>query len=162
MIPRSSRILALSLALTFIGCSDDDDQRAVGASCITNLDCVSDICHMDICASRSPLKQGKPCTGNGQCRSFRCAGGVCQKGTRETGLKCHYDDECASGFCVQDRCKLRPDGGVDAGPDMQPDQAVPDQAVPDVAVPDQPAPKPDVLHDLPAPDLPVADKSGPD
>jgi Regulator of chromosome condensation (RCC1) repeat len=146
-------------------CSDEAKKRPLGEPCGSGVDCEDDICHVGVCASKNPLKDGEACTLDAQCRSFNCKNGFCAPGLRGLGDACRFNVECLSGICriegslpglcVKDSS---PDGAVpdSAPPDAGPDQALPDQALPDKALPDK------ALPDKALPDKALADKALPD
>ena len=165
--------LALVVAcagLALAACSDDAKKKPNGDPCEHNTDCEDDICHVGVCASKSPGKLGDACALDAECRSFNCVNNVCAAGTRANGDHCRYNVECASGvcqiegslpgLCVKDASN--PDGAVpDAAPDAGVDQALPDAALPDAVLPDKALPDA-VLPDKALPDNALPDMPPPD
>lgn len=170
---------AALILLISTGCSDDP-KKAVNEACNGHTDCADNICHYGICASPTPVDNGQPCAGPGNCLSFNCQTGKCAPGQLASGATCRFKEECAGGLCVGGYCGNAPppDGGV---PDARPDKGKPDMPRPDLARldsvladqkkidaarPDLPAPDqnlPDqTIVDMPTPDMPAPDMMMPD
>ena len=84
--------------------------------CASSEQCISGVCHGEICAAVDPGGLDAVCTDHGDCRSLRCVNGECASGERAGGQACRFHDECKSGRCAKDRtCEL--DTSPDSGPD---------------------------------------------
>ncbi len=155
-------VVALLFAASLAGCSDDQVGAPVNAPCVRNQDCADRVCHGGMCASSSPVGQGKACQGNGDCKSFNCQGGICRAGTVKNGAPCILDQQCLGGRC--NSAGVCGPEQADAGPAdaPRPDHALPDSVpLADRAAPDRrPADAP--LPDAPLPDAPLPDKPLPD
>ena len=88
--------VAVLLVVTVGACGSR--KHGVNEPCMYNTDCADEICHDGICGSSHPLSNGSPCSGNGECSSYSCAGGQCVPGSGTETYGCLYSDECASGL----------------------------------------------------------------
>jgi len=144
-------LFANALFFMLLGCGEDDvsnNAKKVNEPCTVDGDCVTEKCYEGICASKTPLANGGGCYGNGDCKSYSCKGGGCVPGTKSLGKYCRYNEECASGLCMGNKCdKINyPEAGPDAPtPDIGIDSKVPD------------IPKPDMKKDLGPPDQLIPD-----
>ncbi len=98
-------LFATGLVLAVVGCGDDP--KAINEACQSNGDCEGGVCHAGVCASTTPLDNGKACTGNGECKSFNCENGKCAAGKAKEGADCLNKLECASTSCEAKKCTLK-------------------------------------------------------
>jgi|GEM_PF-2874972 len=85
---------------------------ANGRGCASDLMCASDRCRDAVC--REVCKLFEACPGGGVCRPdlARPGEGTCQSpGPNAAGDLCSDDNECATGFCPDDRCRTACDAG---------------------------------------------------
>ena len=133
-------ITVLFITCTF-SCSnsdDDDPGNKAGAKCTANADCNSGFCVAKVCSDGrvgdlcmgthdcsggllcSPLLNcqngvaGDPCESNAQCGDnapiCNSANGLCAIGA--SGSSCGVDNDCESGFCVNQICRAGNEGDV--------------------------------------------------
>lgn len=105
------------------------DAGATNAPCTTSADCLSKVCHKNVCVSSYPNETGGACVGHGNCLSMVCVNKICAAGSSPMGSTCLKGEECASGACASGVCTggAASDAGpsdLDAGPS---DLALPDQ-----------------------------------
>lgn len=73
------------------GCNPKPDCKAGGEPCSGNLNCCSEACAGGLCSSQGFALVGEPCQVNGDCSSRRCVGYRCQ---------CALGQRlCGNGFC---------------------------------------------------------------
>lgn len=89
--------------------------KTTGAACSSKEECLSLICHQEICISPYPNAKGQSCMNNGHCLSLACQGGVCVDGTAGPGTACLNSQECLSGSCSSGKCGQGTATNVDAG-----------------------------------------------
>lgn len=120
---------ALAALLLCAGC-EHRLRRPNNYPCASADQCISGVCHAELCVAESPGGLGAPCIDHGDCRSLRCVDGKCGSGGRAGGEVCRFHEECKSDRCHTDRtCEA--DTSVDAGPDAGRDGPRPDGPRPD-------------------------------
>ncbi len=115
-IPLSFMLFSVAL----LAACEHQLRRPNNYPCASAEQCISGVCHGEICAAADPGGSGAVCIDHGDCRSLRCVNGNCGEGARAGGATCRFHEECKSGRCDRDRtCEVdtSPDSGPDAGPD---------------------------------------------
>ncbi len=156
---KARAVITLIPLLALAGC-EYKLRRPNNYPCATAAQCISGVCHADICVAVDPGKLEAVCIDNGDCRSLRCVNGACAKGSRAGGEACRFHEECKSGRCTGDRkCDVYtpPDGGPDAGRDAGPDAPRTDGPKDLGPTPEKPGDKGPKPEKTITPDLPVKD-----
>lgn len=110
MISAPLRIAMVLLTLPVAACGSGGgsaDMRPADAHnpsiCTMGSQCISGICMNSVCIGTQSTAPQAACTGNLDCQSQLCLGGLCANPTTP-GEQCKADSECPSGTCSAGNC----------------------------------------------------------